>query len=212
MAKFCGNCGAKMPENAKICGNCGMSLSKAGENACLVDLEKTEKQTGKGYQAARKYALIGVFLLVAVIAIGLIVANTGANGMTKRVMKAYLQYDVEQMVLLSSDAYYFADGDYVEEYFQSVLGFYHDMFEDEVGHNYKVSYDVIESFVMSKRNLDVLGERLSYTFPDFEIHEIDKAVQASVEVTAKRGSNRYSVVIMITLTKEDGDWKVLFID
>ena len=211
MAKFCGNCGAQMDDAAKVCGNCGTPFAGAAP-VHYDDPEKKALQQQKRKAAVKKYGVIGALILVVIIAISIISANTGSNGMLKKVMRAYKEYDIEQIVLLSSDAFYYAAPDYVEVYFENTVGFYHDMFEDSVGPKYKISYEVIDTFKISKRNMDELEDRLKNMFPDFDVSEIDKAVTAVVEVTAKQGGKRSTYCVNITMTKENGDWKVLFID
>ena len=50
MAKFCGNCGTQLEDNAKICGKCGTPLDGASANIPglkVTDPEKQNKENGQ---------------------------------------------------------------------------------------------------------------------------------------------------------------------
>lgn len=44
MAKFCGNCGAKLDDNAKVCGMCGAMLTTSTPNISGVQYVNPEKE------------------------------------------------------------------------------------------------------------------------------------------------------------------------
>lgn len=48
MAKYCGNCGAKLEDSDKICGQCGMLVNNESVNLSGVkNLDKVERRKKK---------------------------------------------------------------------------------------------------------------------------------------------------------------------
>lgn len=151
MAKFCGNCGAQLDDGDKVCGQCGTPVNgNAGTVPGLkvVDPEKKKKM------AKRIKGIVALVIVVALAITGVKVylSFTGTNGLVRKVMTAYEDYDVDSLVALSSDMYYYFDSDdYVDEYFEDAVGKYIDNFESSVGHSYKLTYEVDEIYDLSKR-------------------------------------------------------------
>lgn len=209
MAKFCGNCGAQMDDAAKVCGNCGVPFSGNDVQMKYEDPEKKEQERQKMKKLAAKYGIIAGAAIALIIIIGIIIANTGINGMLKDVTKAHKKYDVDALVEMSSDLYYYADESYAEMVFQNVLDSHHDWFEQEVGHKYKLSYETIETYEMSKRNLEDALEQIEMLFPDFDVDMIDKIKIAQVEIHAKQGKEEMYMHMEVVFSKENGKWKLL---
>ena len=44
MAKFCGNCGRPMEDNAKVCGNCGTPLEGGSSSTVKLKIEDPQKK------------------------------------------------------------------------------------------------------------------------------------------------------------------------
>ena len=212
MAKFCGHCGSRMDDSVKVCGNCGTPFSGASSALNFVDPEKKVLKQQKLKKKIKLGIGIAVLFLIAVIVINVISAHTGHNGLLRKVMSAYKDYDIDTLVSMSSDAYYYGTADYAEEYFENAVGYSLDAFEAEVGHKYTIGYAVIETYSLSNRNYDSMIEALSWTFPKFDSSIIEKIVVAEVEVTAKQGNESSSMVVRVTMTKEDGSWRVLYIN
>ena len=149
MARFCGNCGAQIDENAKVCGQCGTPVEDSTKMppVKVVDSEK-KKKNKKIFKAMIALALVAV---VAVTAINVVSKFTGYNGLLRKVMTAYEGYDIDTLVSLSSDIYYYGEEDYVESYFENSVGSALDSFETSVGHSYQFSYEVNETYTMSER-------------------------------------------------------------
>ena len=76
-------------------------------------------------------------VLIGVIAVNVVLKFTGYNGLLRKVMKAYETYDIEKLVSLSSNIYYYGEENYGEDYFESKVGETLEFFETSVGHNYK---------------------------------------------------------------------------
>ena len=144
MAKFCGNCGARLEDDAKICGKCGTPVE--GVTTSIPGLKVTDPEKQKKVKKTFKLvAGLMVLLIVAGIAFNVVSQYTGYNGLMRKVMAAYEKYDIDTLISLSSNMYYYGDEDSVEYYFESKVGENLDSFEASVGHNYKpVSYTHLE--------------------------------------------------------------------
>lgn len=211
MAKFCGNCGTQLEDNAKVCGNCGTPLDGAYTNIPGLKVTDPEKQKKMKKTVKR---VVGLVLLVAVAIIGFNVVSqfTGYNGLLRKVMTAYEKYDIDTLVSLSSDMYYYGEEDWVDYYFDYSVGNDLDSFEASVGHSYKLTYEINETYVMSDRKVDEMLSEIEYSYPDFDVSIIEKVVVADLTVTAKQGSKSVNQDMNIVMTKENGTWRLLYIE
>lgn len=211
MAKFCGNCGTQLEDNAKICGKCGTPLDRASAN--IPGLKVTDPEKQKKMKKTVKLVMGMVALvIVAVIAFNVVSQYTGYNGLLRKVMTAYENYDIDTLISLSSDMYYYGEEDWVEYYFEYNVGEDLDSFESSVGHSYKLSYEVNETYVMSERKVDELLDEIENTYTDFDVSVIEKIVVADLTLTAKQGSKSVNRDMDIVMTKEDGSWRLLYIE
>lgn len=210
MARFCGNCGAQLDDDAKVCGQCGTPIDgNSGKVPGLkvVDPEKKMMKKVKGVIA------LAIVMVIAVVVIKIISGFTGTNGLVRKIMAAYEKYDIDTIVSFSSDMYYYNDyEDYVDEYFEYAVGSNIDSFESSVGHSYKMSYEVEEIYDLSQRKQDEMLKNIEYAYPDFDVDIISKIAVANVKVTAKQGSKSVSKTVNITMSKEGNTWKLLYID
>lgn len=211
MAKYCGHCGTKLDDNAKVCGNCGTPLENTSAKipgVRIVDPEK-QKKTKKTIKL-----IIGLIAVVAVAAIAIsVVSNfTGSKGLLRQVMSAYENYDIDSLVSMSSDMYYYGYDDFAEYYFTYSVGENLDAFEVSVGHSYTLSYEVNEIYTMSDRKFGELIRNIENMYSDFDASIIEKAVVADLTLTAKQGNKSTKCDLQVTMTKEDGKWKLLYID
>lgn len=210
MAKFCGNCGAQLDDNAKVCGQCGTPVGtlSAIPSVKIVDPEK-QKKTKKTLKLI--CGLIAI-LVAAIVAINIVSNFTGCKGLLRKVMNAYENYDIDKIVSLSSDMYYYGEEDWVEYYFEYSLGEDMDYFEAYVGHDYKLRYDVQDIYTLPERKLRSILDTVETSFPDYDVSSISQVKIADVEVTAKKGAASTSIAVQVTMAKENGSWKLLYID
>lgn len=210
MAKFCGNCGAPMDDNAKVCGQCGTPMEGNAKTSPvkIVDLEKRKKNK-KIFKLT-----VALVLMVAVAATAINVASkfTGYNGLLRKVMTAYEGYDIDTLVSLSSDVYYYGEEDYVEGYFQNSVGTTLDAFESSVGHSYTLSYEINEVYTLSDRKLNEIFNNIEATYSDFDTNMIEKVVVANLTVTARQDTKTSSLDLNVVMSKEDGNWKLLYLE
>ncbi len=211
MAKFCGNCGTQLEDNAKICGNCGTPLDGASTNIPGLKVTDPEKQK-KMKKTMKRVVGLAILVAVAIIAFNVVSQFTGYNGLLRKVMTAYENYDIDTLVSLSSDMYYYGEEDWVEYYFEYSVGDDLDSFESSVGHSYKLTYEVNETYVMSERKVDEMLSEIEYSYSDFDVSIIEEVVVADLTVTAKQGSKSVNQDMDIVMTKENGTWRLLYIE
>lgn len=211
MAKFCGNCGARLEDDAKICGKCGTPVE--GVTTSIPGLKVTDPEKQKKVKKTFKLVTgLMVLLIVAGIAFNVVSQYTGYNGLLRKVMAAYEKYDIDTLISLSSNMYYYGDEDSVEYYFESKVGENLDSFEASVGHNYKLSYKVNETYAMSERKENDLLDDIENAYMDFDISKIKKVVVADLTLTAKQGNKSTNRDMNIVMTKENGSWRLLYIE
>ena len=207
MARFCGFCGAPIDENASVCGNCGKP----------VDGEET-KGGGRKKVNVKAIAVIAAMIIVLAALIFAITRLThnddGRQGLIKQVIKAYEKEDIDSMIRLSSDIYRGKriDGLTAEEYFRNVMGSSADYYENAVGHNYKLTYKILDLYDMSQRRQNEYVNSIMELYPYFSASTITAMSAAEVEITAKRGSSMVTEYKKITMSKEDGNWKLADIE
>lgn len=210
MARFCGNCGAELNENAKVCGQCGTPVG-GNEKITYVKMKNPETQK------KNKKFLKGIItlVLVAVVIVGginMVSRYIGYNGLLRKTMSAYEKYDIDTLISLSSDIYYYFEvEDYAEDYFERAVGETLDEFESSVGHNYEFSYKIDEVYEASERQEKEFIEMIEATYPDFGVSLIKKIVVADITITAKQGHKSVQKDVSIVMSKEDKSWKLLYI-
>lgn len=212
MAKFCSNCGAQMDDDARICGQCGMPIDGSQGKAPRLKVVDPEKRKKLKKKLKIAIALV-VVIIIAVAGIKIVRNFTGTNGLVRKVMAAYEKYDIDTIVSLSSDMYYYSDYEnYVEEYFEYAVGQNIDNFEASVGHSYKMSYEVEEIYDLSQRKQNEILKNIEYLYPDFDADIINKIIVANVKVTAKQGSKSVTKTVKLTMSKEGKTWKLLYLE
>jgi len=108
MATFCGNCGAELDSTMKVCGKCGTPVNGAKTN--IKGIKKTDPEKKKKFKRKVKLILfLFILVVVGVIALKVSFIFTGTRGLTRKVMAAYEAYDIDTLILLSSDVYYYGE-------------------------------------------------------------------------------------------------------
>lgn len=207
MIKFCGNCGAKIDDNARACGQCGTPVE---DFIAIRSIKASSPKKNK-----KIFKLVMGLILVAVVAavvINVVSKFTGYNGLIRKTMAAYEGYDINTLVSLSSDIYYYGEDDNVEEYFKDHVSATLDMFESTIGHDYKFSYKVNDLYRLSDYKAIEMMDNIEEFYPDFDISTIQDIFITDITVSASKGEKICSKDIQITMTKESESRKVLYID
>lgn len=209
MARFCGNCGVQLEENARVCGQCG---TPAEGSRMIVSEVQTVNPKKKG-KLWKLFIVLAVVIMITVAGIKIYRSFTGTNGLVRKVMSAYEKYDIDTIVSLSSDIYYYDDREnYIEEYFEYAVGENIDSFEASVGHSYKMSYEVEEIYDLSQRKHDETLKDIEHMYPDFDVDIINRIAVASVKVTAKQDGRSMSRIVKITMSEEGETWRILYLE
>lgn len=211
MAKFCGNCGRPMEDNAKVCGNCGTPLEEGAASKVKLEIDAPQKKE-KFKKKIKIIFVISMLLVIGIVAVNVVTNFTGSKGLVHKIMTAYEEYDIDALIMLSSDIYYYDSEDYVEQYFENSVGIDLDSFEISVGHSYKLTYEVNEIYELSERKLKDMMENIRYKYPDFDTEFIEKVVVADITVTARQGSKTMEQNVKITMSKENDVWRLLYIE
>ena len=111
MAKFCGNCGAKMDDNDKVCGQCGTPVDSETKTSSvkIIDMERRKRNK----KLLKLIVVLILIIAVVATAINVVTKFMGPNGLLRKVMSAYEEYDIDTLVSLSSDIYYYGEDAYV---------------------------------------------------------------------------------------------------
>lgn len=215
MAKFCGNCGAQMDDNAAVCGYCGARLDNGASGVVQPSFKVEDPEKKK---KIKKYVTIGasvVAVIVVISILGSIISNfTGYKGCLRKTMNAFEKSDTGAFTKIATGIIDEFDEDVADYYIENIMEYYvnqvKDDFEDKVGHNYKFSHKVDEYFELEGRKFDKYIELLEDSYEDFSI-SIDKIEVAEVTVTAKKGKKSHDAKIQVVMSKENGSWKLLSI-
>lgn len=212
MARFCGNCGAEIAEGDRVCGQCGVPIVQ-NRNATTaipgVDYVNPEKK-----KFAKKL-IIGIGSVAIVIIVLVMLANylsgfLGYKGVVRKLMNAYQNYDIEVFTSMASELYYSMENDSAaEEYFETIVSNDLDSFEETVGHKYKFSYEITDSYNLSKHKFEELLDQLS-VYEDFDTYIISEVMIVEVEITVEGEEKGMTKIKELHLTKEDGDWRILY--
>lgn len=209
MAKFCGNCGAKLGDSAKVCGVCGTPL----EDSDIKVKINTQDNKKNVIKRVKTIIAIVVIIVIGIIGVKVAINYTGYNGFIRKAMAAYQKYDIDALASMVSEAYYYSPkDDYAESHLEYKVGGVMDYFDDSVGHNCKYSYEINETYVLSGKKLNDTLDRIEYEFPDFDTDDIKKIVVADITITAKQGKKSLSSDFDIYMSKEKDGWKLLFIE
>ncbi len=213
MAKFCGNCGTALEENAKVCGNCGTAVEIIEEKAVQkipgIDYADPEKKA-KTKKKIKTLLSLAAVIVVLCIAFNIALGFVGYRGAVRKIMNAFEDYDVDTFVSMASDMYFsYGDEDYAHSRFETQITNLLDYYEDSVGYDFKLKYDIESAHKLSKHRFENLIESMSGR-ELFDPNIIKKAMIVVVEVDAEGSMGEMESRIEMTLTKEDGSWKILY--
>lgn len=216
MSKFCGNCGAQLDDSAKVCGYCGVALSNEQANISATSIPGIVSETDKEKAAKiKKLIKMGAIAIVAIIVLfvgfNIISSFTGYKGVVRKVVNAFEDYDMNTLCSCASSLSYYGDDiEYYEEVFEERVSYKLDYYEEELGHNLKMDFEIIDSYKLDDRNKDALLDDLENS--GAYIGKIDTIRMVELELTIK-GSRSTSTYISedLLMVKENGKWKVLYL-
>ena len=218
MAKFCGNCGTQMPDDAKICGNCGTPFQGAAPSYTQPAAD-TQAAAAKQYDSPAKRALnkkIGILVcagvalvLVMAILIGVVAGNVGYKGTVKKFVNALEEYDVTALEEMTSSCSVLLIEDVLEsdvgEVWEAYLKVLTAEFDKYIGTEYKLKYEIISDYEATAYRMEDLLEDY-YEMDGFDASMIDKMRLVNLRITAKGKNKERNKSVELVLSKEDGKW------
>lgn len=215
MAKFCGNCGTQLDDSARVCGNCGTPLANsnngATDNIPGVEYGDPAKKAKQSKIIKLGVALVAL-IVVTVIVINIVSGFVGYKGMVRKFMAAYEDYDVDALASMTSDlrldVFDKYGDDYYEDYYENIIYNALDYFEEEVGHDFKLSYKITDAYKMTERKVDKMFEVAEEYVEDPEDYGISEVMSIELEVTAKSGKKTETKDLELCIVKESGKWKL----
>ena len=230
MAKFCANCGSPMEEGDRVCGQCGTPVAGVNpanpphmgpvSDANPVRGAQVSPANGSSANGSNKLIILigaGIAAVVAlVIIINILLAVTGYKATLNKMARALAKDDVETLISMSSylsDEYYESMyGKDYEEYYENMIDSALDKFDDEVGDVKKVTLEVTDEKVLSKRKMDDIEDAMNEYY-HADISGIKKIIEVDIRLKVK-GSSKNPAVFPATIyvVKEDGKWKLFYGD
>ncbi len=168
--------------------------------------EKKPKKTSKFLKILKLTLLFVVILGVICVSWWVYTEKTGPKGVLKKTMQAYEAYDIDGLILISSDMYFYGDMD-VEQEFKFMLDRGWDLLSCELGENYEFSYEVKEMYPISGRQLYSVKEKAEQRYSGFNINDIEKIVVADLEITGKKDEKEVTKQLKVFLSKEEEGWR-----
>ena len=94
---------------------------------------------------------------------------------------------------------------------ENIVGSAIDTFETNVGHDYRLSYDIYEIYEVSERRKEDYFNSIESMYPNFDVSTIDEISVATVNITAKQKERSYNQNMSLVMSKEGKNWKILYI-
>ena len=216
MSKFCGNCGAQLDDSARVCGYCGVAFGNEPVNTSNTSIpgvvsEADKEKAAKTKKLIKTGATAVAAIIVLSIVISIISSFTGYKGVVRKVVNAFEDYDMNTLCSYASSlSYYGDDVEYSEEYFEEMVSSKLDYYEEELGHNLKMSFEITDSYKLDDRNRDDLFDDLEDSGVYVGNISTIRMVELELEIKGSRRTSTYTVDDLL-LVKENGKWKVLYL-
>ncbi|WP_290092139.1 zinc ribbon domain-containing protein [uncultured Dubosiella sp.] len=204
MAKFCGNCGAKMNDSAKVCGQCGTP----------VDPDFKKNNTSREKKKFPKWVKWVVLVLVLVVGGAIafkVFSGNGYDHIVKEVVEVYETGDVDALMNDSSMLYMEDGGDEPEEYLVKTIDNQMDKMEEELGRNYVLTYEVEEEYTLPQRQVRKLQDMFEAGDVDYDVDNLEDIKVIDLVITGDSGDDTYDIEQSIIVIKENGKWKFLLL-
>lgn len=213
MAKFCGNCGAQMYDNARVCGYCGTPLNEEnnmeyGEGQ--LDSEKVDcVKKGKNSKLIRRIAIVVAAVLLVLTVSGAVLLFTSYHGAVARLMNAYKSKNEAEMIDMSCSFMQntFTIAQIGEEY-ESMLKDDFQRFDYNLPPGYSIKYEIVDSFELSEPLVkELLEDFLHYGENEYSITAV---MCVKIKIYAKEGDSTFTAQKTVYLGKERGIWKLVY--
>lgn len=208
MAKFCGNCGAQLDDDARICGQCGTPYAGDNNRQKIPGINKMSPEKKKRIKLIAKLSVAGIALIiVAVLAVNIISSFTGYKGAVNKAMDAFENYDIETLLSMSSDiSFNGMDATQIEDSISQTVSSKLDALEADAGHDMSLSYEIIDSYKLSDRKYQEFLKYVENNY-NYDSSDISEVYLVEIKVTAKGSLGETSTTNNnLYLIKERDDW------
>lgn len=213
MSKFCGKCGAELPDEAMFCNVCGENFTVTPEEPVAVNGGNALVNKVMEY---KKYFVPGAIALVAIILVIVLISSLAGSGY-KRAAKNYINGTLKGKYSAYEKMYPKEVWDYMEEnvsedildedYFEDNYEDMIDYLEEEYGKDIKISYKITDKDKLDEDDLKDLRDSLKDTY-DMAKKDVTAAYELELEVTVKGDDDEDTNDMDIVVYKYDGKWYV----
>lgn len=210
MAKFCGNCGSQLEDDARVCGYCGVMQAENPTIPGITDTIGNDKAK-KIKDIVKK--VIPAVLAVVVLVVGISVGSgfVGYKGAIRKYMKAYENMDAEKVFSMLSNVYTQYSEDFEDEFVDQLTDTFADEVEEKFGTDLKIKYEIVKADKLSDRKFDKVIEDLEGDLSDDvsfdDIKEI-REVKLKVVISGSEKKTPKKDRMEFYLFKEGGEWKI----
>lgn len=205
MAKFCGNCGKQLEDDAKICGYCGNY-----EEEQHVKKKIISSHTVKIIKRICILCIIfGVIIAAGTISLKTFWYMTGCEKPLNEFVSYMNDYDIDKLISVSSEIGMKNDSIYnYEDQISSDISSRLDGYEESVGHDLKISCRITDTYYLAERKLQEFRKSVNNKY-DYDTDGITDVAVVDITIVAK-GSEGESETNSgkAYVIKEDGAWKI----
>lgn len=184
---FCKNCGAQLSDGAKFCNSCGVSI-----NAIPSPSNNTSSVSGK---SAKKKSPIGIIAIALIVIVAIALFSGGGGGYEKTVDNFF-------------EGLFEADGKLFVSTFSET--FIEEQMENNGYRNKAVLTERLQDNLdeLAEEYVDELGKNWKYSYEIIDITEYDDEVEVTVSIELSGKKTEESDVWILFLSKEGSKWYI----
>lgn len=184
---FCKNCGAQLSDGAKFCNSCGASINGTPSTSDNT-IPTTNKNTKKKFP-------IGIIAIVAVV-IAAIYLFSGSGGSYEKTVDNFFEGLFE------------ADGKLFVSTFSEA--FIEEQIESNGYRNKAVLTERLQDNLdeLAEEYVDELGKNWKYSYEIIDVAEYDDEVEITVSIELSGKKNEESDVWILSLSKDGSKWYI----
>lgn len=212
MSKFCGKCGAELPDEAMFCNACGENFATTPDAAPKNDL------IAKVMEYKKFFLPGGIALGAIILVIILIVALSGGpEDAIENYVNASFNGDYDAYLELQPDKYWeFMEKEYDTEIpdekdFEKMYEETLDSLEDEYGKDVSVSFTVTDKDELDDDDLDEIRDSLKSQY-GIAKKDITAGYEIDVELIIEGDDDEETNDATFYVYKYDGNWYVHDVD
>ena len=212
MSKYCGNCGAKMDDDARVCGYCGTrfeDMEIQHIETPKIKIPKQSKMTPEKKKKIKKSIIAVeiaiVLVVVAIVAINIVSDNTGYKGTLKKAINAFADYDMETLMSVTSEIEYMNID--MEDSISKEVSRKLDDYESAVGRDLEISYKIIDSYKLSDRKFSEFTQYVENNYK-YDCSDISQIMKVDLQLEIKGTQKTKTENVSLYLINERNKWYV----